>query len=81
MTEASLSFNCQHAGYGMTGRGAQKCNQGYYNPGNNYLPCSQCPFGMTTSGPGVGKTSDDCIVAAGYGLTTGDAVALCTTGG
>lgn len=66
-------------GFGMTGRGAQRCDQGFYNPGNNYESCTACPFGHTTSGPGKGLTLDDCFVGAGYGLLGGK-LAPCPTG-
>lgn len=37
-------------GYGYSGRVAQRCDQGYYNEGDNYNTCKACPFGMTTDG-------------------------------
>lgn len=53
----------------MSGRRGQKCDQGYYNPGNNYEACKACGFGFTTTGSGAGRTSADCITDKGYGFT------------
>lgn len=59
------------AGYGMVGRGAQKCEAGTYNPGNNYDACTKCAFGYTTLGAGVGVTAADCVTDLGYGIKNG----------
>ena len=56
-----------HTGYGYKGRMSQACDQGSYNPGDNYEECKPCPFGYTTTGVGIGKTAADCLSAPGYG--------------
>lgn len=53
----------------MTGRGAQKCDKGYFNPGNNHAACKACGYALTTAGPGAGLTAADCITDKGYGMT------------
>lgn len=58
-------------GFGLTGRGGQKCDPGFYNPGNNYDACTKCPFGYTTLGAGLGITAADCVTDLGYGLVNG----------
>jgi hypothetical protein len=55
----------------MTGRGAQRCDQGFFNPGNNRETCKACPYGYTTSAAGAGITSADCRVELGQGAPTG----------
>lgn len=60
-----------HAGYGMAGRGAQRCDKGFWNAGNNYDACTACPFGTTTKGPGSGLSAADCVVELGRGNVTG----------
>jgi hypothetical protein len=55
----------------MSGRLAQRCDQGSFNPGDNYEPCTACPYGLTTAGPGAGLTSGDCMAAKGFGVTNG----------
>jgi hypothetical protein len=50
----------------MSGRAAQKCDQGSYNQGDNYETCKPCPYGTTTTAPGAGRTLDDCQAAAGF---------------
>lgn len=56
------------AGFGYTGRGAQPCDVGMWNEGNNRDACKPCPkFGTTTAAPGAGKSAADCISAAGFG--------------
>jgi hypothetical protein len=69
----TLCSACLHptTGYGMTGRGAQKCDPGAYSPGNSYAPCQKCPFGYTTFGAGLGITAADCVTDLGYGLVNG----------
>lgn len=66
-------------GYGLSGRVAQRCDQGYYNPGNNYDKCTACPFGTTTAGAGAGRTIADCSTALGHGKTDGK-MGLCPIG-
>lgn len=66
-------------GYGFSGRGAQLCDKGTYNPGGNLDACKECRFGTTTTGVGVGKTAADCVVAAGFGFVDG-ALAACPIG-
>lgn len=68
-----------YAGYGLSGRVAQHCDQGYYNPGNNYDQCTACPFGTTTAGAGTGRTLADCATGLGYGQTDGK-MGLCPIG-
>lgn len=71
LTLLRLLLLCCSSGFGMTGRGAQKCDQGFYNPGNNYETCKACGYGYTTTAAGAGLTVADCITDKGYGFTNG----------
>lgn len=56
-------------GYGLVGRYAHRCEVGWYNAGGNYAPCTQCPFGLSTTNDAAGQISiDNCTVAPGFGV-------------
>eukprot|EP00775_Hariotina_reticulata_P003324 gene3324-3601_t len=57
-------------GWGMTESSVVEiCQVGFYNPGQNRLPCTACPNGYTTLGTGS-NTSTDCVIRPGWYFDT-----------
>ena len=68
-------------GYGYDSRFSQPCRKGWYNAHDTRGLCTQCPYGLTTAGVGVGANSSDCGIAPGFGyLATVGAVMPCPIG-
>jgi len=54
------------AGWGMTDSSVVEiCEVGFYNPGQDRLPCTACPNGYTTLSTGS-DSSDDCVIRPGW---------------
>eukprot|EP00775_Hariotina_reticulata_P003830 gene3830-4087_t len=68
------------AGWGATESSVEICEVGFYNSGQNRLPCTACPTGYTTLDTGASSIAD-CVIGAGWYFDTAKNLpAPCDTG-
>lgn len=61
------------AGFGLTETAVEECQIGFYNPGQNRLPCTACAAGYTTLATQQ-DAETDCVIKKGWFYDAGKAL-------